>query len=189
MQNWPRSAPVSRIAPDQNQRIESSDGPDVAARSFHASLSRAQQDKSFAESVLSQQMSAGRQLSQGQIPKVRTANGRPASTTGCASIQIHQRSPDVIKAKSDIGALKQKMAESDQHKKMQPPEKTLRRRRPAQNQQLRAQIHNTIRSLRKRTQQQDDIQKSRSKIVSNRVQSSPAVEQEYKLLTRDIRLR
>jgi uncharacterized protein involved in exopolysaccharide biosynthesis len=55
---------------------------------------------------------------------------------------------------------------------------------PSQIQQLRAQIHQYDQVIKERTQQQEDIQKQIA-LYQSRVQSSPTVEQEYKLITRD----
>ena len=53
-----------------------------------------------------------------------------------------------------------------------------------QTQQLRAQIHEYDQIIKERTQQQEEIQ-NQIKLYQGRVQSSPEIEQEYKLLTRD----
>jgi len=93
--------------------------------------------------------------------------------------------PDVIKAKSDIASLKQKMADTEQQQRNAPPEKATRvTAEPAEIQQLRGQIHQYSQVIKERTQQQEDIQKQIN-LYQSRVQSSPAIEQEYKLITRD----
>jgi len=88
-------------------------------------LSRAQQDKSFAESVLSQQMSAWQATQSGANPETfdQQLAALQAQLVALQSKYTNDH-PDVIKAKSDIAALKQKMAESDQQQKNAPPEKT-----------------------------------------------------------------
>jgi uncharacterized protein involved in exopolysaccharide biosynthesis len=55
---------------------------------------------------------------------------------------------------------------------------------PAEIQQLRAQIHQYDQEIKERSAQQTDIQKQIT-LYQSRVQATPAVEQEYKLLTRD----
>jgi uncharacterized protein involved in exopolysaccharide biosynthesis len=94
--------------------------------------------------------------------------------------------PDVIKAKNDVAALKQKIADAEQLRKNAPPDKPLTKSttEPMQVLQLRAQIHQYDQVIKERTQQQEDIQKQIA-VYQARVQASPAVEQEYKLLTRD----
>src|SRR6266478_7274052 len=173
--------------PDQNQtNLNLLAGLTSQLEASTQALSRAQQDKSFAESVLAQQMSAWQATQTGVNPETFDQQ-LAALQTQLLALQSKYTAdhPDVIKAKNDIAALKQKMAESDQQQKNAPPEKTLRAAaEPAQIQQLRAQIHQYDQVIKERTQQQDDIQKQ-IKLYQTRVQSSPAVEQEYKLLTRD----
>jgi len=149
-------------------------------------LSRAQQDKSFAESVLSQQISAWQASLAGTNPE--TFDQQLATQqTQLLSLQSKYTNdhPDVIKAKNDIAALKQKMAENEQQQKIAQPEKTMRAAaEPAQIQQLREQIHQYDQVIKERTQQQAGIQRQIN-LYQSRVQASPAVEQEYKLVTRD----
>jgi len=93
--------------------------------------------------------------------------------------------PDVIKAKNDIATLTQKIAEAEQQRKNAPADKSPKSSsEPTQVLQLRAQIHQYDQVIKERTQQQEDIQKQIN-LYQSRVQASPAVEQEYKLLTRD----
>ena len=93
--------------------------------------------------------------------------------------------PDVIKAKSDIAVLKQKIAESDQRKSAAAPDKNAHpKSEPTQILQLRAQIHQYDQVIKERTAQQEALKKQ-IEIYQERVAASPGVEQEYKLLTRD----
>jgi uncharacterized protein involved in exopolysaccharide biosynthesis len=87
--------------------------------------------------------------------------------------------------KSDIAVLKQKIAESDQRKAAAAPAKDASPKgEPTQILQLRAQIHQYDQTIKERTAQQEEIKKQ-IEIYQARVAASPAVEQEYKLLTRD----
>ena len=173
--------------PDQNQtNLNLLAGLTSQLEASTQALSRAQQDKSFAESVLSQQLSSWQASQSGISPET--------FDTQLAALQaqlVALRSkytddhPDVIKAKSDIATLKQKIADAEQQQKNAPPDKTARAAvEPAQIQQMRGQIHQYALVIKERTQQQEDIQKQIN-LYQSRVQSSPAVEQEYKLLTRD----
>jgi uncharacterized protein involved in exopolysaccharide biosynthesis len=149
-------------------------------------LSRAQQDKSFAESVLTQQ-TAALQASQSGVNPETFDQQLTALQTQLLVLQSKYTNdhPDVIKTKNDIAALKQKIADSETQRKNAPPEKTSRpAAEPAQIQQLRAQIHQYDQVIKERTQQQADIQKQIN-LYQSRVQASPTVEQEYKLITRD----
>jgi len=149
-------------------------------------LSRAQQDKSFAESVLSQQMAAWQASQTGESPETMELQ-LAALQTQLTNLQSKYTNdhPDVIKAKSDIEALKLKIAEAEQQRKSSEAEKSAKTvAEPSQIQQLRGQIHQYDQVIRERTKQQEDIQ-NQIKLYQARVQASPAVEQEYKSLTRD----
>jgi len=173
--------------PDQNQtNLNLLTGLTSQLEASTQALSRAQQDKSFAESVLAQQMSAWQATQTGANPETfdQQLAALQAQLLALQS-KYTANHPDVIKAKNDIAALKQKIADSEQQQKNAPPEKTVRAlAEPAQIQQLRGQIHQYDQVIKERTQQQEDIQKQIA-LYQSRVQSSPTVEQEYKLITRD----
>ena len=149
-------------------------------------LSRAQQDKSFAESVLTQQAAAWQANQPGQNPEtLETQLAALQAQLSSLQSKYTDDHPDVIKAKHEVAAMKQKIADSDQQKKIAGTEKTVKlAAEPAQLQELRAQIHQYDQVIKERTKQQEDIQ-NQIKLYQSRVQASPAVEQEYKLLTRD----
>jgi polysaccharide chain length determinant protein (PEP-CTERM system associated) len=149
-------------------------------------LNRAQQDKTFTESVLAQQIAAWQATQAGQNPETYE---QQLATLQAQLLVLESKytsdHPDVIKAKNDVETFKQKMAEADQQRKNQPPEKTPKSTtEPMQILQLRAQIHQFDQVIKERSQQQEEIQKQIA-LYQGRVQASPAVEQEYKLVTRD----
>jgi uncharacterized protein involved in exopolysaccharide biosynthesis len=93
--------------------------------------------------------------------------------------------PDVIKAKNDIASLKKQIAaQADAQKSSSEANKTTKNSlEPTQIAQLRAQIHNLDQEIAQRNREQSQIQQQ-IKAVEDRVQSSPAVEQQFKELTR-----
>jgi polysaccharide chain length determinant protein (PEP-CTERM system associated) len=149
-------------------------------------INRAQQDKSFSESILAQQL-AGLQASQtGQNPETLEQQ-LEAMQANLATLQSKYTDdhPDVIKAKNDIAVLKQKIAQSDQVKLAAGTDKSAHATaEPTQIIQLRSQIHQYEQVIKERTAQQEQI-KRQIEIYQARVAASPGVEQEYKLLTRD----
>ena len=174
--------------PDQEQtNLNLLTGLNSQLEAATEALARAQQDKSFAESVLTQQLAALQVTSpSGQSPD--TMQQQLASLQGqLTSLQAKYTAdhPDVIKMKADIANLKSKIAESDDQLKSVGAEKSTRpATEPAQVQQLRAQVHQYDQVIKERASQEDEIQKQ-IKIYQSRVQSSPGVEQEYKQITRD----
>lgn len=149
-------------------------------------LARAQQDKSFAESMLTQQIGAWQASQTGHNPETLEQQ-LGVLQTQLASLQARYTDdyPDVIKTKNDIIALKKKFAESEAQKKGANPESSPRSTmEPLQITQLRAQIHTLDQVIAEKTREQDQI-KQQIKVFQERVQSSPAIEQQYKELTRD----
>jgi polysaccharide chain length determinant protein (PEP-CTERM system associated) len=146
-------------------------------------LARAQQDKSFAETMLSQQL-AGWQASQTGHNPATFDQQLTALQTQLASLEARYTEdyPDVIKTKADIAALQKKMAESESGSQAstKEPKSTIE---PAQIQQLRAQVHGYDQAIVAKTKEQDQI-KQQIALYQSRIQSSPAVEQQYKELTR-----
>ncbi len=149
-------------------------------------LARAQQDKTFAESMLTQQIGAWQAAQSGRNPETIDQQ-LVLLQTQLASLQARYTDdyPDVIKTKSDIAALKKKIAENDDQKKQAPPEKSSKGTvEPVQITQLRAQIHNYDQVIAEKAREQEQI-KQQIKVYQDRVQSSPIVEQQFKELTRD----
>jgi polysaccharide chain length determinant protein (PEP-CTERM system associated) len=147
-------------------------------------LARAQQDKSFAESMLTQQEGAWQASQSGTSPQTMDSQ-LTLLQTQLANLQARYTDdyPDVVKTKSAIAALQKKIADSDTPKASDSkPGKTASE--PAQVAQLRAQVHTTDQVIAEKTREQAKIEQA-IKVYQDRVQSSPAVEQQYKELTRD----
>lgn len=149
-------------------------------------LARAQQDKTFAESMLTQQIGAWQAAQSGRSPETMDQQ-LAALQIQLAGLQSRYTDdyPDVIKTKNDIAVLKKKIAENEEQKRQAVPDKTPKSTiEPQQVAQLRAQIHNYDQVIAEKTREQDKI-KEQIRIYQERVQSSPAVEQQFKELTRD----
>jgi polysaccharide chain length determinant protein (PEP-CTERM system associated) len=148
-------------------------------------LARAQQDKSFAESMLAQQVAAWQAAQTGSNPETMDAQ-LAALQTQLANLQARYTDdyPDVVKTKSEIAALQKKIADSDSTPKAGSGRSPKTAAEPAQIAQLRAQVHTTDQVIAEKTKEQEKIQQA-IKLYQDRVQSSPAVEQQYKELTRD----
>jgi polysaccharide chain length determinant protein (PEP-CTERM system associated) len=141
-------------------------------------LNRAQQDKSFTESVLAQQkasQSADNPSAQKQLTEMQ-------SELSSMLAKYTEDHPDVIRLRQSIADLKQKMATSQGSASgggattavLEAPE----------IQQLRAQIHQYDSIIKEKTAQQRDTQRQIN-VYQSRVQVSPNVEEQYKQLTRD----
>jgi len=148
-------------------------------------LARAQQDKSFAESMLAQQVAAWQSSQSGTNPETLEAQ-LSALQTQLSNLQARytEDHPDVIKTKNEIATLQKRIAENNSQTKTSGTEKINKSAEPAQIAQLRAQVHTTDQVIAEKTREQEKIQQA-IKVYQDRVQSSPAVEQQYKELTRD----
>jgi polysaccharide chain length determinant protein (PEP-CTERM system associated) len=148
-------------------------------------LARSQQDKTFAESLLSQQVAAWQASQTGQNPETLEQQ-LIALQTRLANLESTYTAdhPDVIRAKHDIAVLQQKIADSDGTTKASANGKNQKSSlEPAQIQQLRAQVHSDDVMIAAKTKEQEQIKKQIG-LYQARIQSSPAVEQQYKELTR-----
>lgn len=148
-------------------------------------LARAQQDKSFAESMLTQEIAAWQAAEGGHNPETLEQQ-LAAMQAELASLQARYTDdyPDVVKAKADVAALQKKIAESESAKgatEQTPAQKAAVE--PAQITQWRAQVHTADQLIAEKTKEQEQI-KQEIKLYQSRVQASPQVEQQYKELTR-----
>ena len=149
-------------------------------------LSRSQQDKSFAESMLAQQLAGWQAALNGQNPE--TLEQQLAAVEEQLNVlrsKYTEDHPDVTKAKRDLEALKKKIAEAENQGTATSSAKPRKApTEPTQIQSLRVQLRQLDQTIQEKTAQQEEIQQ-RIKVYESRVQSSPAIEQEYKELTRD----
>ncbi len=174
---------LGSLPEDQNTNLNVLGGLTTQLDAATQALNRAQQDKTFAESQLAQQRAAWEATLEGSNPETH-AQQLAALETQLAALKAKytDNHPDVVRLKNDIAALKKTMEAADPGMKTNPPAKTVSE--PPQIQALRAQIHQYELTIQERTHQQEEIQ-NRIRIYQSRIESTPAVEQEYKALTRD----
>jgi polysaccharide chain length determinant protein (PEP-CTERM system associated) len=152
-------------------------------------LNRTQQDKVYLESQLAQQLAAWKATRSGSNPL--TLEEQLADLQN-KLVMLRARYtddyPDVIKLKSDIAHLQQKInaakAESAGTASTQANSDTPAYAEPAQIQQLRRQIHQYDEIIAERTKQQASLQKKIDEYQA-RVQLSPLVDQQFTEMTRD----
>ncbi len=149
-------------------------------------MSRAQQDKTYMESLLAQQIAVWQATKAGTDPvTLEQQLTRMESELVPLEARYTADHPDVIKARNDIAQLRKKI---EQAKSAQPkvPDKedASRLTEPAQITQIRDQIHQAGVIIKEKTREQERLQEQ-IKIYQARVQLSPVVEQQYKELTRD----
>jgi polysaccharide chain length determinant protein (PEP-CTERM system associated) len=151
------------------------------------SLSRAQQDKAYTESLLAQQLSAWKNSGSSSNPQTLQ---QQLSQLQTQLIDLEARytddHPDVIKTKADIAQIKKKLDEvnnaantpaagaQDKESASEPPE----------IRQLRLQVHQYEELIAQATRDQKRLQQEIS-VYQGRVALSPAIEEQYKQLARD----
>ena len=152
-------------------------------------LTRAQQDRAYAESLLAQQVAAW-QNSQ-KSPEIRQDTLEQQLSmmqTQLVSMraQYTEDYPDVVKLKNDIAAVQKKIADSSAKAddKSTPPPASTNRPEPAQIQQLRLQVHQIDIVIKQKTQEQVRLKQQLGSYQA-RLSMTPAVDQEYKAITRD----
>jgi polysaccharide chain length determinant protein (PEP-CTERM system associated) len=138
-------------------------------------LNRAQQDKSFAESVLTQQLAS----QSVENPSAQKQLADMQSQLASLLAKDTEDHPDVIRMRQSIADLKQKMASSQAASPATGPTVDT-----PEIQQLRAQVHQYDAVMKEKTAQQRDVQRQIA-LDQSRLQLSPNVEEQYKILTRD----
>jgi len=149
-------------------------------------LNRAQQDKAYAESLLAQQLAAWRASQSATSPQ--TLQQQLASLESqLITLQARYTDdyPDVVKTKNDIAEVKRKLNEmnSAAAQNIDPTDKGTVTE-PPEIRQLRLQIHQYGEAIAQATRDQKRLQ-DEIHAYQGRVALSPAVEEQYKALTRD----
>ena len=145
---------------------------------------RAEQDKTYAESQLSNQLAAWRSSQSTTSPQ---AIQQQLSALQSQLMQLQARYtedyPDVVKTKADIAQLQKQL---DNMSAAKPDQNTSKANlaEPPEIQQMRVQIHQYENAISQATEQQKRLQ-DQIKVYQGRVALSPAVEEQYKQLTRD----
>src|SRR5205823_2268125 len=150
-------------------------------------LNRAQQDRSYTESLLAQQLAAWKSTQNATNPQTLEQQ-LAALQSQLITLEARYTAdhPDVVKTKNDIAELKRKLnemntaaaqtndASTDKEGVAEPPE----------IRQIRVQIHQYDAAIAQATREQKRLQ-NQIGLFQGRVALSPAVEEQYKALNRD----
>jgi polysaccharide chain length determinant protein (PEP-CTERM system associated) len=152
-------------------------------------INRAQQDKSYTESILAQRLEAFRSSQNATNPE--TLEQRLATLQSqLISLQARYTDdyPDVVKTKADIAETKRKLAEltapKDKTKDTSAADDTSSSGEPPEVAQLRMQLHQYDTVIAQSTREQKRLQ-GQIELYQSRVSLSPSVEEQYKGMTRD----
>jgi uncharacterized protein involved in exopolysaccharide biosynthesis len=151
-------------------------------------LGRAQQDKAYTESMLSQQIAAWRSSLSNTNPQTLETQ---LTQLQAQLLQLQARYtddyPDVIKTKADIAEVEKKLKEVNAAAAASNATAggdKASAAEPAEIRQLRLQIHQYQNVIDQATIEQKRLQ-SQIGVYQSRTSMSPSVEEQYKLLTRD----
>ena len=160
-------------------------------------LNRAQQDQTYAEAVLAQQVQAWEttkairmgdgvdNVSQDPNPLEKRLADLQNQLANMEA-RYTEDYPDLVALKNEIKGLKKIVREAEALPKQKPPDKvqTPSVPEPPQIQQLRAQVHGYEEAVQTGRLEEERL-KNQITAYESRLQIGPAVEQEYKEITRD----
>lgn len=145
-------------------------------------LNRAIQDKAYLESQLQQQL-ATRNADLGTTTPEALDRQLTSLQSQLVSLQARYTDdhPDVIKVKGDIAKVQQRLTEVSNAPKV---ESKITVTDPPDIRQLRAQIHQQEQLIQLKTAEQESARRAMG-AAQSRLQLSPAVEEQFKAVTRD----
>jgi len=178
---------VGQLPGDEENNLKILMGLNSQLESNTQTLNRAQQDKAYTESILAQQLAAWKSTQSATNPQTleKQLSDLQSELLGLQARYTPDH-PDVIKTKADIAEVKKKLAEvtkastegtdtsNEKASAMEPPE----------IRQLRLQIHQYSDLITAGTRDQKRLQDEIGE-YQGRVSLSPAIEEQYKELTRD----
>jgi len=173
--------------PDQEQtNLSLLTGMNSQLEANTQALSRAQQDKAFNQTLLDQELANWRSSHVEQNPVTLDQQlGGLQDQLLALQAKYTDEHPDVVKLKNQIQELKKQMTSSAAKNEIQEGRQSKAAvMEPPQIQQLRAKIRQDEVGISTLSAQQGKIQQQ-IKLLQDRIQSSPVVEQQFKELTRN----
>lgn len=149
-------------------------------------LNRAQQDKTYSESLLAQQLAAWKSSGSASNPQTLQQQLDQAQAQ-LVSLQERYTDdyPDVVKTKKQIEDLQKRLEQiNSAPANASASTAKVSATEPPEIQQLRLQIHQYDQVIAQATREQKNLQ-NQIRVVQGRVAVSPGVEEQYKQLTRD----
>jgi polysaccharide chain length determinant protein (PEP-CTERM system associated) len=146
-------------------------------------LSRMEQDKTYLEAMIAQQSNAVETPDEGDAsPQVADAELQKLEAQAAElEARYTPDHPDVVKIRRQIGALRKKMAPASSQN--EEPKKDMQSNR-SQLQRLQAHLSALNAGILAKKREQTRIQQQMN-LYQARIQSSPAVQEQYKQITRD----
>jgi len=178
---------VGQLPGDEENNLKILMGLNSQLEANTQTLNRAQQDKSYTESMLAQQLAAWKTGQSSTNPETleKTLSDLQAQLLTLQARYTDDH-PDVIKMKADIAEVKRKLAEVNKASAdpVEAGNQKASASEPAEIRQLRSQIHQYEDLIGAGTRDQKRLQEEIG-VYQGRVSLSPAIEEQYKQLTRD----
>jgi len=178
---------VGQLPGDEENNLKILMGLNSQLESNTQTMNRAQQDKAYTESILAQQLAAWRTSQSSTNPQTLE---KQLSDLQTQLLDLKARytddHPDVMKTKADIAEIKKKLAEVNKAASDAPEtvSEKATATEPPEIRQLRLQIHQYSELIATATRDQKRLQGEIAQ-YQGRVSLSPAIEEQYKQLTRD----
>ena len=178
---------MGQLPGDEDSNLKILSGMNSQLEATTQTLSRAQQDKTYSESLLAQQLANWKSSQSASNPQTLQQQLALAQTQLIAlQGRYTDDFPDVVKTKKQIADLQKQL---DQINSAAPnnsavPGSQANAAEPPEIQQLRMQIHQYSEVIAQATRQQTTLQ-NQIRVLQGRVALSPGVEEQYKQLTRD----
>ena len=180
-----KSRYLGSLPDDEQANLSLLTGLNTQLQAVSEALARAQQDKTFSESLLQQQLSQLQPTQNGETPDTLRQQLATLKTQLATQEQVYTDSyPDVMKTKADIAALEKQIAQSASSSTTKDATKLPDTAAESpQIAQLRAEIRTDDQQIVQKTREQEQV-RDQIKLYDGRIQQSPEVEQQYTELTR-----
>jgi polysaccharide chain length determinant protein (PEP-CTERM system associated) len=183
-----KSAQAGKLPGQEQTNLSLLSGFTTQLDGVNQAISRAQQEKTFVESTLSQQLAAWRQNSVSEttdIQKIQDQLNAARAALNSVEARYTPNHPDVLKAKDEVASLQKKydaaISASDAPKADVRKSSSLE---PPEVQKLRAQLKGYEISINQLTHEHKRLQGMVQRF-QGQLQLAPAVEEQFKNLTRD----
>jgi polysaccharide chain length determinant protein (PEP-CTERM system associated) len=176
---------LGQLPGDEDNNLKLLTGLNSQLDAYTQSLNRAQQDRAYTQSLLSQQLAAWSSSQTSMNPEnLQKQLADLQSQLLTLQGRYTDDHPDVVKTKNDIAEVKRKLAEMNSVGTGTESSDKGSASEPAEIKQLRLQIHQYDQSIAQATREQKLLQ-DQIHTYQGRLALSPAVEEQYKGLMRD----
>ena len=176
---------MGQLPGDEDNNLKLLSGLNSQLDAYTQSLNRAQQDRAYTQSLLSQQLAAWSSSQTSMNPEnLQKQLADLQSQLLTLQGRYTDDHPDVVKTKNDIAEVKRKLAEMNAVSSGTESSDKGNASEPAEIKQLRLQIHQYDQAIAQAAREQKLLQ-DQIQTYQGRLALSPAVEEQYKGLMRD----